>query len=132
MPTAQNTLLTYYTDINLHDYAAAYGLWRNSPQTLQGFTDGFADTDHVTPYLGDLQPTHLAGQLGHVPVALLGYDFHGEVASFFGCFTLSFDYRITAATIRQISTNGIPDATSISSYMAIDCDHIPASLPTTF
>jgi len=131
-PTAQKTLLTYYTDINLHDYAAAYAIWRNPPQTLQAFSDGFTDTDHVTPYFGDLQATHRAGELGNVPVVLLGYNFHGEVASFFGCFTLSFDFRITGATINQISTDGIPDAASISSYMAIDCAHIPASLPTTF
>ena len=131
-PTAQKTLLTYYTDINLHDYANAYALWRNPPQSYQNFADGFTDTDHVTPYFGDLQPSGLAGQLGRVPVVLLGYNFHGEVASFFGCFTLAFDYRITGATIHQISTAGIPDAVSISSYMAIDCTHIPTSLPTTF
>src|SRR4051812_7165770 len=70
-PTAQRTLLAYYTDINLHDYANAFALWRNPPQPYQSFADGFVDTDHVTPYFGDLQPSGLAGQLGRVPVVLL-------------------------------------------------------------
>ncbi len=130
-PTAQRTLLAYYTDINLHDYAAAYGLWRSPTQTFESFSGGFIDTDHVTPYFGDLQPSGLAGQLGRVPVVLLGYDFHGNIASFFGCFTLSSDYRISGAAIHQISPNGVPDASAISNYMAIDCTSIPASLPTT-
>ncbi|HVU13771.1 MAG TPA: hypothetical protein VHD90_20985, partial [Phototrophicaceae bacterium] len=130
-PTAQNTLLAYYTDINRHNYQAAYNLWHDPSQSYDIFVSGYSDTDHVTAYFGDLQSHNIAGQLGRVPTVLLGYDDYGNVASFYGCFTLSFNYHITGATIHQLSTNGVPDQASITNLMSIDCTHIPTSEPST-
>ncbi len=130
--TPQTILLNYYTAINRGEYQAAYALWENPPQSLEDFAAGFEETDHVTPYFGALQPSGAAGEYGRIPVVLLGYEFRGEVASYFGCFTLSSDFRIGGATIREISSNGIPDGASIVSALAIDCASVPASLPITF
>jgi hypothetical protein len=130
--TPQHLLLAYYTNINLQNYEAAYAMWVSPPQSYEDFAEGFDETDHVTPYFGALQPSSVAGEFGHIPVVLLGYTFRGEVASYFGCFTLSSDFRIAGATIHEISSNGIPDGASITNYLAIDCTNIPASLPTTF
>ncbi len=130
--SAQGVLLAYYTSINLRDYRSAYNLWINPRQTYQNFASGFANTDHVEPYFGALQAPHVAGELGRVPMVLLGYNTNGTVSSFFGCFTLSSGYRISGATIHTISSNGIPDNTSIVTALGVNCSNLPASLPMTF
>ncbi len=130
--TAQGVLLTYYTDINLKDYASAYHLWQNPPQTYQNFASGFTQTDKVEPYFGALQSHGIAGELGRLPVVLLSYNTNGTIGSYFGCFKLSTAYQISGATIHPISSSGIPDAASITQYMTVNCFNVPASVPTTF
>lgn len=130
--TAQGVLLAYYTDINLKDYASAYQLWQNPPQTYQSFAGGFSLTDKVEPYLGALQSHNLAGEMGRVPVVLLGYNTNGTISSYYGCFRLSTANRISGATIRLISNNGVPDGLTITNLMAIDCFNLPQVVTTTF
>jgi hypothetical protein len=125
-------LLTYYTAINLRDYRSAYNLWDNPPQSYQSFASGFADTAHVEPYFGALQATRIAGEMGRIPVVLLGYQTDGTIDSFFGCFTISTSNRISAATIRTIATDAVPDDASILTALAVDCTNLPRSVPTTF
>src|SRR5664279_5533022 len=102
--SAQGVMLAYYTDINLKDYHSAYNLWQSPPQSYTSFANGFSLTDHVDPYLGALQSSTIAGELGRIPVVLLGYNTNGTVGSYFGCFTISTTYRITHATLHTIST----------------------------
>lgn len=47
---AQAVVQQYYADINKHDYGSAYALWKNSPQSLAQFSQGFQNTinDQIT------------------------------------------------------------------------------------
>lgn len=44
---AQAVIKQHYTDVNNHDYQAAYQLWRHNPDSLAAFQKGFAHTRHV-------------------------------------------------------------------------------------
>lgn len=44
----------HYTDINNHDYQAAYQLWRHNPNTLAGFQQGYAHTRYVAWTVNDI------------------------------------------------------------------------------
>jgi ketosteroid isomerase-like protein len=41
---AQAVVQQYYGDINKHDYTSAYALWKNNPQNLANFSQGFQNT----------------------------------------------------------------------------------------
>src|SRR5215470_4462570 len=82
-------LVSYYNNIGLHQYQIAYGLWINPPQSYDSFVAGYADTDHVTPYLGDYQAG--TANAGNVPGVLVGYRTDGSVVAYHGCFSVAYN-----------------------------------------
>ena len=114
-PSAQVMLLSYYNAINARNYLQAYGLWVKPSQSYQDFAAGFADTDRVIPYFGDLQlGTVTTGESGRVPAVLLGYRTDGTIVSYHGCLALAFNapnttgWRIFGADFRLISDQFVP------------------------
>lgn len=51
---AKAVINQHYTDINNHDYQAAYQLWRHNPNTLVGFQKGYAHTRYVAWTISDI------------------------------------------------------------------------------
>ncbi|MBI5928764.1 MAG: hypothetical protein HY862_05610, partial [Chloroflexi bacterium] len=115
--TSQAMLYRYYNAINLRDFATAYNLWINPPQTYQSFSSGFADTALVQPYFGAYQVnSFVLGASSRIPAVLLGYQIHGAVVSYYGCFSVAVDsfsqWRIIGADFRLISNIQVPDVTT--------------------
>jgi hypothetical protein len=48
---AQAVIEQYYTDVNSHDYQAAYALWNQYPTSLAVFRQGYAHTRDVTVHI---------------------------------------------------------------------------------
>jgi hypothetical protein len=127
-PSAQVMLLSYYNAINTRNYQQAYSLWVKPTQAYMDFAAGFADTDRVAPYFGDLQLGSVTtGESGRVPAVLYGYRTDGSTASFHGCLALAFNapntpgWRILGADFQLISDQFVPDAKVIEQYLEIDC-----------
>jgi hypothetical protein len=128
--TPLDTLLSYYTAINLRDYPRAYNLWLNPKQTLENFSAGFGDTIRVEPYFGPMQiSSGVTNEAGQVPAVLLGYHTDGTVGAYYGCFSMGFDlasrnytdYRILGSTFAQLSNDAPLDSDSIAKYLSINC-----------
>ncbi len=120
----QLLLLNYYNRLNLHDYQVAYSLWYKPSQLYQDFVDGFKDTNRITPYLGDLQPSSTYQELGRLPAVLLGYHTDGTKVSYAGCVSFTADqqnYRILNADFQLISDKQFPDGQTIERFLAVDC-----------
>ncbi len=134
-PSAQVMLLSYYNAINTRNYLQAYGLWVKPSQAYQAFTAGFADTDRVAPYFGDLQLGNVTtGESGRVPAVLFGYRIDGTIASYQGCLALAFNapnttgWRILGADFQLISDQFVPDSKVIEQYLAIDCYGVSSAI----
>jgi hypothetical protein len=56
-PQALAVIQQYYSDINHHNYRAAYNLWKNNTQSFIAFRNGFKNTQHdqVTPGSATMQ-----------------------------------------------------------------------------
>lgn len=119
----------YYDAINNRDYATAYGLWRNPPQTYYQFVSGFANTTEVAMFLGGYQyGTASAYEAGRIPVMLFGFHTDGSVVAYRGCFRLNFDPRrapnwaIIGAYLAPFPTDfGAPDRQVVLNAMAAAC-----------
>lgn len=120
----------YYDAINNRDYATAYGLWRNPPQTYYQFVSGFASTTEVAMFLGGYQygGAVTAYEAGRIPVMLFGFHADGSVAAYRGCFRLNFDpwrapgWAIIGANLLPVSTDfGAPDRQAVLGAMAAAC-----------
>src|SRR5579859_3698909 len=127
-------LTSYYNDINLHQYQTAYGMWVKAPQTYDAFVAGYADTDHVVPYLGDY--TRVAGDTGSMPGVLVGYKTDGSIVAYHGCFDVLLAqqqpliYAIVDAKFSLLS-NSLPDNDLIMAYLSADCSsNNPVVVPT--
>lgn len=135
--TAQAMLYRYYNAINLRDFATAYNLWVNSVQTYESFSSGFADTALVQPYFGTYQINSFGlSTTLRIPAVLLGYQIHGAVVSYYGCFTVAVDnfsqWRIMDGNFHLLSNTQVPDAATIRSLLEIDCFHIPPTVAATY
>lgn len=128
--SVQSMLGAYYDAINDRDYAAAYSLWRNPPQTYQQFVSGFAGTTEVAMFYGDYQYSGVSGayEAGRVPVVLMGFHTDGNVVAFRGCFRLSYDpwrvpaWAIIGANLTPISTDfGAPDRQTVLNALVARC-----------
>lgn len=120
----------YYDAINNRDYAAAYGLWRNPPQTYYQFVSGFASTTEVAMFLGGYQYSGMANayEAGRIPVMLFGFHADGSVVAYRGCFRLNFspwrapNWAIIGANLLPVSTDfGAPDQQAVLNAMAAAC-----------
>jgi hypothetical protein len=127
-PSAQVMLLSYYNAINTRNYLLAYGLWVSPSQSYQDFAAGFADTDRVAPYFGDLELGNVStGESGRVPTVLFGYHTDGKIVSYHGCLALTFNapnttgWRILNADFQLISDQFVPSSQAIEQYLGIDC-----------
>jgi hypothetical protein len=134
-PSAQVMLLSYYNAINTRNYLQAYGLWVKPSQSYQDFAAGFADTDRVAPYFGDLQLGNVTtGESGRVPAVLFGYRTDGTIASYQGCLALAFNapnttgWRILGAGFQLISDQFVPGSQAIAQYLEIDCYATPGAI----
>ena len=74
-------LRDYYAAINAHDFARAHALWRQNPQTVAQFADGFAGTAGVSVEIGAPGPIDAgAGQrFIEIPVRLDATQQDGRV-----------------------------------------------------
>lgn len=127
--SVQSLLGAYYDAINSRDYATAYGLWRNPPQTYYQFVAGFADTTEVAMFYGNYQYGGAnAYEAGRVPVMLFGFHTDGGVVAFSGCFRLNYDpwripnWAIIGANLQPVSTDfGAPDRQVVLNAIAASC-----------
>ena len=128
--SVQGLLGAYYDAINNRDYAAAYSLWRNPPQTYYQFVAGFWDTTEVAMFYGNYQYSGVANayEAGRVPVMLFGFHADGSVVAFRGCFRLNYDpwrlpdWAIIGANLQPVSTDfGAPDRQVVLDAMAASC-----------
>jgi len=104
---------SYYEAINRGDIASAYTFWedfgRASGQTFAQFAQGYANTDHVTVDLGQIQSDAAAGNLyATVPVVIVATQRDGAQRAFCGTYLLHranippldlLGWRISRATI---------------------------------
>jgi len=126
----QAMLTTYYNDISLHQFQAAFAMWINPPQSYDNFVAGYSDTDHVTPYLSDYQSVNSSA--GFVPGVLVGYHTDGSVIAYHGCFNVAFNatgWAITGASFDNLA-NTLPDNGLILAYLGIDCRSNVIVFPT--
>lgn len=134
VPTPQTMLVTYYNNISLRQYSDAYAMWVKPSQTFDSLVAGYADTDHVTPYLGDFQDTN-GGVAGYVPGVLVGYHTDGTITSYHGCFSVVINtllprgWSLEDASFDLLS-NDLPDNDTILSYLALDCSSSVTVFPT--
>lgn len=128
--SVQSMLGAYYDVINNRDYATAYGLWRNPPQTYYQFVAGFANTREVAMFYGNYQYSGVPGayEAGRVPVMVMGFHNDGNVVAYRGCFRLNYDpwcvpnWAIIGANLTPVSTDfGAPDRQTVLSAMAASC-----------
>ena len=126
----QAMLTSYYNDISLHEFQAAFAMWINPPQSYNNFVVGYSDTDHVTPYLGDYEPIN--ANAGFVPGVLVGYHTDGSVIAYHGCFNVTFNtagWAITGAAFDNLSDT-LPDNDLILGYLSLDCRSSVVVFPT--
>lgn len=104
-------LRDYYAAINAHDFARAHALWRQNPQTVAQFADGFAGTAGVSVEIGAPGPVDAgAGQrFIEIPVKLDATQQDGRVDRYAGRYVLhrsvveggNPDWRIERATLAK-------------------------------
>lgn len=104
-------LRDYYAALNARDFARAYRLWRQNPQTPAQFADGFAGTTGVSVELGAPGPIDAgAGQrFVEIPVKLDATQADGRVDRYAGRVVLHRsaveggdpDWRIERATLAK-------------------------------
>ncbi len=104
-------LRDYYAAINAHDFARAHALWRQNPQTVAQFADGFAGTAGVSVEIGAPGPIDAgAGQrFIEIPVRLDATQQDGRVDRYAGRYVLhrsvveggNPDWRIERATLAK-------------------------------
>ena len=108
------TLASYYNAINAREYRRAYDLWESSPQSLEQFTKGFADTDKVRLLIEP--PDHIEGAAGSSFVAIstviIATTRSGNERVFAGCYTLrrsnvrDTGWHIYRANLAAVSATG--------------------------
>lgn len=83
---AVSVLRDYFAAINTRDFARAYALWRQNPQTPAQFADGFAGTTGVSVEIGTPGPIDAgAGQrFIDIPVTLDATQADGRVERYAG------------------------------------------------
>lgn len=104
-------LRDYYAAINARDFARAYALWRQNPQTPAQFADGFAGTTGVSVEIGAPGPIDAgAGQRYiEIPVRLDAAQADGRIDQYAGRYVLhrsvveggNPDWRIERATLAK-------------------------------
>lgn len=104
-------LRDYYAAINARDFARAYALWRQNPQTPAQFADGFAGTTGVGVEIGAPGPIDAgAGQRYiEIPVRLDATQADGRIDRYAGRYVLhrsvveggNPDWRIERATLAK-------------------------------
>ncbi|QNN46173.1 hypothetical protein H9L17_13475 [Thermomonas brevis] len=104
-------LRDYYAAINARDFARAYALWRQNPQTPAQFADGFAGTTGVSVEIGAPGPVDAgAGQRYiEIPVRLDATQADGRIDRYAGRYVLhrsvveggNPDWRIERATLAK-------------------------------
>lgn len=104
-------LRDYYAALNAHDFARAHALWRQNPQTLAQFTNGFAGTAGMSVEIGAPGPIDAgAGQrFIEIPVKLDATQQDGRVDRYAGRYVLhrsvveggNPDWRIERATLAK-------------------------------
>lgn len=129
-PSARAMLYSYYNAINVKNYQAAYPLLVTK-QTYAEYAAGFATTDHITPYFGELQlPTpnsSLSLQTAEMPAVLLGYHTDNTIVSYYGCFALGTGqpngsgWRIVGSDFKLLSDRLVPDSDTIAAYLGVNC-----------
>lgn len=104
-------LRDYYAAINARDFARAHALWRQNPQAVAQFADGFAGTAGVSVEIGAPGPVDAgAGQrFIEIPVKLDATQQDGRVDRYAGRYVLhrsvveggNPDWRIERATLAK-------------------------------
>jgi hypothetical protein len=118
-------LMNYFNAINRRNYPLAYAYWISPPWSEYGFEQGFEDTHHIIPYLGDAQISVKASRpvVARVPAVMLAYSVGRRLSAFYGCFTLAQrgGWRIEGATLTEIPDQMLPDRNSILAFLGQDC-----------
>ena len=108
------TLASYYNAINARDYRRAYDFWESSPQSLEQFKRGFADTDKVRLLIEP--PDHVEGAAGSsflaISTVIIATTRNGNERIFAGCYTLrksnvrDTGWHIYRANLVPVSSTG--------------------------
>jgi hypothetical protein len=122
-------LVDYYNAINLFDYAPAYRLWFNPPQTYQNFVTGFADTTDVVMFSGGYNvrsygtPANGSVETGCVPVVLFGYHTDGSLVAFQGHLIVRYTgaWSLQGAELRPLPFAAAPDKATIRLALSTPC-----------
>ncbi len=131
-PAPLAVLYSYYTEINLGDYTAAYNHWLNPPMNYQRFAGGFNATTHIVPYFAPFTGTASAGSVRSV---LLGYRADRLVESYAGCFNLSYagaSWLITGSNFALLANGSPPTNGAISTELAQGCANNPSPALGTY
>ena len=104
-------LRDYHASINARDFARAYSLWRQNPQTPAQFADGYAGTTGVNVEIGVPGPVDAAAgqRFIEIPVRLDATKADGRVDRYAGRYLLhrsvveggNPDWRIERATLAK-------------------------------
>ncbi len=104
-------LRDYHAAINARDFARAYALWRQSPQTPAQFADGYAGTTGVNVEIGVPGPVDAAAgqRFIEIPVRLDATQADGRIDRYEGRYLLhrsvveggNPDWRIERATLAK-------------------------------
>ena len=80
----------YYSAINARNFAYAYGLWRQNPQSPSQFADGFAGTTGVSVEIGPPSAIDAGAGQRHIdiPVRLQATQVDGRVDQYAGTYIL--------------------------------------------
>lgn len=84
-------LITYYDQINMGNYMAAYQRWVVPPHAYGNFVAGYADTASVTVYFGGFQASAPGGTDGRVPGILISTHWDGTQTAYSGCYAVRYN-----------------------------------------
>ena len=127
--TVQARLVDYVAAINLGDYARAYAIWASPQQTYQQFVSGWADTAETLLFYGAYQYSGVYGygEIGRVPVVMMGYHTDGSLVAYQGCLGLSYNaynsqqWGLWASYVQPMAFSVTPGAYAIAQALTASC-----------
>jgi len=127
--TVQARLVDYVAAVNLGDFAHAYSIWSYPQQTYQQFVTGWSDTAETVLFYGAYQYSGVYGygEIGRVPVVMLGYHNDGAMVAYQGCLGLSFNannsqqWGLWSAYLQPMAFSITPDTYAVAQALAARC-----------
>ncbi len=127
--TVQARLVDYAAAVNLSDYTRAYAIWSNPQQTYDQFVSGWADTTETVLFYGAYQYSGVYGygEIGRVPVVMMGYHNDGSLVAYQGCLGLSYNanssqqWGLWASYVQPMAFSVTPSTYAIAQALNAGC-----------